>query len=85
MASKPLYYTVTDSLIGTLDGATVEYHKGEIVDAEDPAVRKWPHHFGPLVIRGHGAPAPIEQATAAPGETREVGRAMSVGAMKGRA
>ena len=68
MASKPMYYTVTESLIGTLDGVDVEYHKGEVVDADDPAVRKWPHHFGPLEVRSTGPR--VEQATAAPGEKR---------------
>jgi len=70
MASKPTYYTVTESLVGTLDGVEVEYYKGEVVDAEDPALRKWPHHFGPLVVHEHRRAAAVEQATAAPGEQR---------------
>jgi len=92
MASKPSYYTVTESLVGTLDGVTVEYHKGEVVDADDPAVRKWPVHFGPLVVREHrrtaieqATAAPeVEQATAAPGEQRHVGRPITTGRFKGR-
>jgi hypothetical protein len=62
--AKPAYYTVTKSLAG--DG--FEYHQGEVIEADDPAIRKWPDHFAPLVVRGQ--PHPVEQATAAPGEKR---------------
>lgn len=68
MASKPAYYTVTEGLVGTLDGHEVEYRKGEVVDGDDPAVKKWPSHFGPLVVREHRGR--VEQATAGPGERR---------------
>lgn len=68
MATKPAFYTVAESFVGTLDGADAEYRKGEVVDADDPAVRKWPELFVPLVVRSH-RPA-VEQATAAPGEKR---------------
>jgi hypothetical protein len=95
MASKPTHYVVTAALAG--DG--VEYHLGEVVEADDPAIKKWPAHFGPLIVREHyGAKkaTPVEQATAAPGEKRTVeappepepeppqGKAMTVAAMKGR-
>lgn len=68
MAAKDALYMVTEAFIGTLDGVEVEYHKGEVVEADDPALRRWPSHFGPLVFahrRGQ-----VEQATAAPGEKR---------------
>jgi len=89
MASKPAYYTVIESLVGALDGVTVEYHKGEVVDADDPARRKWPSHFGPLVVREYRRVATddhpvVEQATAAPGEQRHVGRPITTARFKGR-
>jgi hypothetical protein len=68
VATKAAFYTVRESLVGTLDGEEVEYQKGEVVDADDPALRKWPGHFEPLVLRQHRRS--IEQATAAPGEKR---------------
>jgi hypothetical protein len=68
MAPKAAFYTVKESLVGTIDGEELEYHKGEVVNADDPAVRKWPMHFEPLVVRGYRRS--IEQATAAPGEKR---------------
>lgn len=66
--AKATYYTVRESFVGSLDGEGVEYHKGEVVDADDPAVRLWPGYFEPLVIRRHRPD--IEQATAGPGEKR---------------
>lgn len=60
------FYVVTESFVGTIDGREVEYHVGEIVGPSEPALRKWPKLFGPLVVRD----ARIEQATAAPGEKR---------------
>jgi hypothetical protein len=47
------------------------FRAGELIDADHPAVRKYPDHFGPLVIQHSIKRAPvIEQATAAPGEKR---------------
>ena len=62
------FYTVAESFVGTLDGDEVEYHKGEVVEADDPAFRKWSHLFVPLVVRIRKPD--VEQATAAPGEKR---------------
>jgi hypothetical protein len=66
--AKAAYYSVRESFIGTLDGEEAEYHKGEVVDADDPALRRWPSHFEPLIVRRYQRQ--IEQATAAPGEKR---------------
>lgn len=66
--AKPAFYTVTESFVGQLDGAEVEYHKGEVVPADDPAVSQMPLHFEPLVVRG--GQVRVEKATAAPGEKR---------------
>jgi hypothetical protein len=65
--AKAEYYMVRESFVGELDGEAVEYHKGEVVAGDDPAVRRWPESFGPLVVRSRSV---IEQATAAPGEKR---------------
>jgi len=49
------------------------FRAGELVDAGHPAVRKYPDHFGPIVIHHPGKRAAepvIEQATAGPGEKR---------------
>ena len=66
--AKATFYTVLESFVGTLGGEEVEYHKGEVVDAEDPAFRKWSHLFAPLVVRSYRQG--VEQATAGPGEKR---------------
>lgn len=63
------FFTVTSSFIGLLNKQEVTYIAGEVVPADDPARRKWPQHFAPLVVRGQ-----VEQATAAPGEKRMLGK-----------
>jgi hypothetical protein len=68
MATKPTYYQVRETFLGTLDGVAVEFYKGEIIDADDPAYRKWPENFVPLVTRSYRPD--VEAATAAPGEKR---------------
>ena len=67
MAKADIYMVIAD-FVTTIDGAEVEYHKGEVVEADDPALKRMPHFFGPLVF-AHRRPL-IEQATAAPGEKR---------------
>jgi hypothetical protein len=81
--AKDDIYQVTTTFVITLEGRDVEYHVGELVDADDPARKKVPEHFGPLVFK-HRATAPaVEQATAAPGETR--GKAITTSRFKGGA
>jgi hypothetical protein len=49
------------------------FYAGDLVDADHPAVKKYPDSFGPLVVQHpaqRGAGPVIEQATAAPGEKR---------------
>jgi hypothetical protein len=49
------------------------FRQGELIDADHPAVRKYPDHFGPVIVQ-HPAKRTqpsIEQATAAPGEKRD--------------
>jgi hypothetical protein len=74
--AKADFYTVSESFIGLLNGAEVEYHKGEVVAADDPAIKKMPLHFEQFVVRGHEdhRRSAVEQATAAPGEKRRLRR-----------
>lgn len=67
--AKPAFYMVAESFISEMDGKEVEYHKGEVVDAGDPALARSPHLFVPLIVRSH-IRGSVEQATAAPGEKR---------------
>jgi hypothetical protein len=71
--AKAAFYTVKESFVGNLGGREVEYHKGEVVDGDDPAVKKMPNHFEEHIVRGHAEHqvVRVEQATAAPGEQRE--------------
>ena len=93
--AKVAYYTVSTSFVGSLDGGGIEYHKGEIIDGDDPALKRWPEYFEPLVVREHlrdgKKEAAVEQATAAPGEKRTVakeetpaGKAITTSSFKGR-
>jgi len=66
--AKAAYYQVRESFVGSFDGDPVEYTKGEVVEPDDPAIKRWPENFMPLVVRSH-RPA-VEQATAGPGEKR---------------
>jgi hypothetical protein len=63
--AKAEFYTVKASFINDIG----EYHEGQVVTNDDAAFRKYPHLFVPFGTRqGDG----IEQATAAPGEQRDV-------------
>lgn len=59
------------SFTATVDGARIDFHRGDLIDADHPAVSKWPDKFGPITVQ-HRSPKNerIEQATAAPGEKR---------------
>ena len=58
------------SFTATVDGARIDIHAGDRIDADHPAVRKWPDFFGPLLIQHRSPAGKVEQATAAPGEKR---------------
>ena len=79
--AKADYFMVLESFSVNLDGVQALYRAGEVVDSSDPAFRRSPQLFGPLVVRRH-----IEQATAAPGEVRDLpfGKAVSLAGIKGR-
>ena len=58
--------SVLESFIGHDGKEERTFRIGDLVAANDPAVKKWPHLFGPIEHINRG----IEQATAAPGEKR---------------
>lgn len=66
--ARATYYQVRESFVGSFDGEPVEFYKGEVLEADDPALKRWPENFVPLAVRT-SRPA-VEQATAAPGEKR---------------
>jgi len=81
--AKDDIYMVTTTFVITLGNRDVEYHTGEIVDADDPAYKRVTEHFGPVEFKHRTAKAkPVEQATAAPGEQR--GRAITTAGFRGR-
>jgi hypothetical protein len=65
MASDAL--VVRESFVGRVKNEERLFREGELIRANDAAVEKWPDKFGPLEFR-HG----VEQATAAPGEKRQI-------------
>jgi hypothetical protein len=71
-ADSPTILQALTSLSGEVDGAVVNISSGDLIDADHPAVRKWPTSFGPVTVL-HRSPvreSAVEQATAAPGEKR---------------
>jgi hypothetical protein len=70
MAMKDTILQVKTSFSATLDGGPVFFRAGELIDADHPAVKKWPQYFGPATVAHRSASPAIEQATAAPGEKR---------------
>jgi len=67
--AKDDIYQVTTTFVITLGDRDVEYHVGELVDGDDPALKRVPEHFGPPEFK-HRRSRPVEAATAAPGEKR---------------
>lgn len=75
-------YAVTTARVTTGDGARVVIHKGQHWPAADPIVRAQPSLFSPdprwglaYSIEPDGYDAPVESASAAPGERRNARRA----------
>jgi hypothetical protein len=69
-AGEPNIVRAAEAFIGEVDGETLRVVKGDLFEANHPAVRKWPHLFVPIHIRYPTASPKVEQATAAPGEKR---------------
>ena len=59
-------FVVLQSFVGRVGDEDRAFREGDLIRANDPAVKKWPHLFGPVRFT-HDR---IEQATAAPGEKR---------------
>lgn len=55
-----------------VDGRQVRIRKDEVRPADDPAVLKSPHRWQPVPVRDAPLRRAVEQATAAPGERREL-------------
>lgn len=65
MADNP--FVVIDGFYGEINGKERIFRRGDVIQEGDPALKKWPHLFVRQNIYNQ---APIEQATAAPGEKR---------------
>lgn len=59
----------TQSFVGSIDGEELDVRKGDIFEADHPAVSRWPENFAPVQFR-FPVKRKVEQATAAPGEKR---------------
>jgi hypothetical protein len=75
MATKagdtPQVLAVLASFVGNVGGEDIDFRQGELIEADHPAVKKWPESFGAVRLN-HPVKrsASVEQATAAPGEKR---------------
>jgi hypothetical protein len=68
--AEPHIVIALESFDGGLGEERLHFSKGDLMDSDHPAVKKWKNMFGPLTVR-YPLPAPkVEQATAAPGEKR---------------
>jgi len=56
-----------------IDGVVDNVREGELFEADHPAVKQFPHLFGPITLRYpvERESKPVEQATRAPGEKRK--------------
>jgi hypothetical protein len=69
-ATEPTIVRATEAFIGEVGGETLRVVKGDLFEADHPAVRKWPHLFEAILIRYPVTRTRVEQATAGPGEKR---------------
>jgi len=68
-------YGRTECAAYTESGVRVVVHLDEPWLASDPVVKELPHLFADEPADPRGTVAPVEQATAAPGEVRNIRRA----------
>lgn len=52
---EPNICRARQSFIGEVDGVTLTVREGDMFATTDPAVKKWPHFFGPVILH---RPAP---------------------------
>jgi hypothetical protein len=69
MAKATGVLVALQSFQGEVDGESFAFRKDDPIEADHPAVAKWPELFGPIKFR-FPVKARVEQATAAPGERR---------------
>lgn len=62
---------VLESFVGVVDGVPTSFRQGEPYDSEDPIVALFPGSFAADNVARDSS---VEQATAAPGERRNVAR-----------
>lgn len=70
------FMQVIDTFAAELDGVVVVVHRNENVRVGHPLITDHPEKFRPLEIRSRWET--VEQATAAPGEQRDLGRRRTV-------
>jgi len=49
------------SFTATVGGARLDIRQGDLIDADHPAVRKWPEYFGPISVQHHAPVATSEK------------------------
>lgn len=60
-----------ESFVGKVGAIEMDVRKGDLIEADHPAVTKWPGMFGPVNLRFPvERRGKVEQATSAPGEKR---------------
>jgi hypothetical protein len=47
---SPTMMQAQTSLIGEVGGVRIYIRAGEVIDADHPAVKKWPKAFGPVYV-----------------------------------
>lgn len=67
--AAPALLVAADSFVLELNGREIAFKKGDLIEAEHPAVKKYPDLFEPIRLL-YPIEDRIEQATAAPGEKR---------------
>lgn len=82
MADKYVYGN-TECTAYTEDGVRVVVHIDEPWLASDPAVKKLPHLFSPEPLDARGTVPIVEQATASPGEKRNIRRSKNTAVAPG--
>jgi len=70
-AAQPQVMVALASFVGAVNGTDISVRAGDLFGADDPIITNWPELFGPAKLRTTGKARPVvEQATAAPGESR---------------
>jgi len=69
--ANPTLLVARESFIGQFGGEIVDLKGGDLIEADHPIAKKYPHLFSEPVLRFPMKPH-VEQATAAPGEKRDL-------------